>query len=472
MEFKRFLLLVVFMVLAFWAGAQDNFFVYLQTENNQPFYVKLNNRVVSSTAAGYLILPKLKEGNYDLSIGFPKNEFPEENFSIEINDRSEGFLLKKFEDKGWSLFNLQSMALISPGSPPIAGTTVQNSSNIKDDPFSQMLASVLKDSSLLRKDEPQIPPAPIIISAETAPVAVETTPVTVETVLNNKDSLVFGNIAQPDSLGELTITAKEEDLSQNEPSNVPRSEITYHPNNETSTSISRILNVTGRDGSEMIYLDKGDKAIDTIRVFIPRSKTDLVQMSEIKETVKPDAGQTEPAFTITPTVVTEKSDTVQASQSIVVIQPENEKKANSTISDQATQPASQVFIIRTEAEKEEKEDKKDGSIILLPEASTTTTNSDCKNLASNSDFLKVRRKMAAERNNDDMVLAAKRMFKSRCFNTDQIRNLSYLFLNDEGRYMFFDAAYPYTSDAEHFESLVLQLSDEYYINRFKALVQK
>ena len=78
----------------------------------------------------------------------------------------------------------------------------------------------------------------------------------------------------------------------------------------------------------------------------------------------------------------------------------------------------------------------------LPSVSTKTTNSDCKDLASNSDFLKIRKRMAAEKDNDAMVLAAKRFFKTKCFSTEQIRNLSFLFLSDEGRYMFFDAAYP------------------------------
>ena len=38
--------------------------------------------------------------------------------------------------------------------------------------------------------------------------------------------------------------------------------------------------------------------------------------------------------------------------------------------------------------------------------------------------------------------------------------------------MFFDAAYPFTSDSDQYNSLKSQLSDEYYINRFKAMIHK
>ena len=51
-----------------------------------------------------------------------------------------------------------------------------------------------------------------------------------------------------------------------------------------------------------------------------------------------------------------------------------------------------------------------------------------------------------------------------------IKNLSTLFLNDDGKYKFFDAAYTHVSDPENFSSLAAELKDEYYINRFKAML--
>src|SRR5690606_22334020 len=119
----------------------------------------------------------------------------------------------------------------------------------------------------------------------------------------------------------------------------------------------------------------------TIRVFMPQSKADSIPLAGVAAEVRPDSARTEPAFTITPTVVTDKEETNPVSGSISTTQPDNDKKmTGSVITEKSSPPASQVFIIRSEAEKEESQDKKDASIIVLPGVSTTTTNSDCKNL--------------------------------------------------------------------------------------------
>lgn len=98
-------------------------------------------------------------------------------------------------------------------------------------------------------------------------------------------------------------------------------------------------------------------------------------------------------------------------------------------------------------------------------------NSDCKNFASEDDFIKLRKKMAAEDNDDDMVATARKQFKSKCFTVEQVKNLGVLFLKDEGKYKFFDAAYPFVSDSYNFGTLEIQLSDNYFISRFKAMIR-
>ena len=42
-------------------------------------------------------------------------------------------------------------------------------------------------------------------------------------------------------------------------------------------------------------------------------------------------------------------------------------------------------------------------------------NSDCKSLASDEDFLKLRKKMAAEDDEDEMIALAKKLFKIKVF---------------------------------------------------------
>ena len=92
-------------------------------------------------------------------------------------------------------------------------------------------------------------------------------------------------------------------------------------------------------------------------------------------------------------------------------------------------------------------------------------------MATENDFLKLRKKMAAVVSDDAMVDAAKKVFKTTCYSVEQIKNLSALFLNDAGKYNFFDTAYPHIYDSQNFGTLQTLLSDQYYISRFKAMIR-
>ena len=88
----------------------------------------------------------------------------------------------------------------------------------------------------------------------------------------------------------------------------------------------------------------------------------------------------------------------------------------------------------TDAKSDEKQpglkNENNNEIIVLPKVVTSSkVNSDCKSFANDGDFLRLRKKMASENNNDDMIRIAKKVFRTRCFSTEQIKNLSFLFLN-------------------------------------------
>ena len=116
--------------------------------------------------------------------------------------------------------------------------------------------------------------------------------------------------------------------------------------------------------------------------------------------------------------------------------------------------------------------QKDNMVVLPQVVQSSTTNSDCKAFATNEDFLRLRKKMASENNDDQMIKIATKYFHTKCFSTEQIKNLSFLFLGNEGKYRFFDVAYPFSSDSEQYKTLQSQLTDSYYINRFKAMLHK
>jgi len=151
---KRFILCFLFLVILFTASSQKVYFVYLQSEQEQPFFVKMNDKVLSSTASGYLILSKLHDSSYNFTIGFPQNKWPEKSFSVSVNHKDHGFLLKNFGEDGWGLFDLQNMSVQMAKSNERADIDIKKEPVKKDESvFTQILAKASDDSTLLEKPD-------------------------------------------------------------------------------------------------------------------------------------------------------------------------------------------------------------------------------------------------------------------------------------------------------------------------------
>jgi hypothetical protein len=416
---KRFVIVICLVTFTLFARAQQIHFVYLQTEDEQPFYVKINNKVISSSSAGYLILPKLTDGEYKFNVGFPKKEFPEENFQIVIDKKNEGFLLENFGEKGWGLFNMQSYTILMGGSTNAIASPPKN---LQDDPFSKLLANVVKDSSILQKNEP--------VKEEPAGAAKIDT---VVAVAEKKESALL-------------------------------------------SAATLLLRKKNKDGLEMIYIDRDENSNDTIRIFVPLKKI-LVKTSNVDtgvvQTVKPattsltDTTSVAVALPVaqiksdtTGLIAPGKINTVEVKDSVAAKKNDEIKRPEINLQDPVNESVDKAAT------------KKDDIVVLPKVVQSSTTNSDCKACASNEDFLKLRKKMASENSDDNMIKIAKKTLHSKCFSTGQIKNLSFLFLTEGGKYMFFDTAYPFTSDSDQYYTLQSQLTDSYYINRFKAMIHK
>src|ERR1700712_609161 len=114
-------------------SAQEKHFVFIQADNKQPFYVSVNGKLYSSTASGYVIIPKLADGNYNFTVGFAQNAFPEQSFTTVIQNKDLGFDLKNFGDKGWGLFNLQSLdiTMATTGNSNVVANALIATSTVK-----------------------------------------------------------------------------------------------------------------------------------------------------------------------------------------------------------------------------------------------------------------------------------------------------------------------------------------------------
>jgi hypothetical protein len=143
------------------ALAQQSLFVYLQTENPQPFYVQMGDKVYSSSPIGHLIISGLPDITCNFEIGFPQHTAQPQRFSIPLRNKDHGFQLVKSGSRGWALRDLQSDETIKP-LKEAGNSSLLYGERKKDDAFATLMAAVVNDSavlytSIVRKDDDVVP---------------------------------------------------------------------------------------------------------------------------------------------------------------------------------------------------------------------------------------------------------------------------------------------------------------------------
>jgi hypothetical protein len=102
---------------------------------------------------------------------------------------------------------------------------------------------------------------------------------------------------------------------------------------------------------------------------------------------------------------------------------------------------------------------------------TKSVHSFCLDSASTNEFIKLRKKMVAQPDEDQMVFAAKKYFRTGCFTTQQIRNLAVLFLQERTRFRFLEAASTAVYDRNNLSTLESLLTEKDYITAFRNLIK-
>lgn len=409
---KKLLLFGIAACLSVIASAQKVYYLYLQTDDQAPFYVRLSDKIYSSAVSGFLILPNLTDSTYNLNIGFAKSTKPETKFAVTINHNDKGYLIKNFDD-GLGLFDMQNLSILKPVSA-IKDDTVYET---KTDKFSSILSKAADDPGLLKvpvkKEEPVVTKADekeLPKPKEEEKVEIkelkETTSTSVDTIQIKNDTPT--DVAKIDSTATTEITKQPEEIKPplKEENTTSTEIIDYKPSVVTRRSESSTT-----EGFGIIYYDTYEGKTDTIRILIPASKVNLETNAS-----------NEPEKKIDLLPATNQNETITTKSS--------EEDNNRTLE--------------------------------IP--------SNCKSIASDKDFMKLRKKMAGEENDDAMIEEAKKSFKSKCYTVEQVRYLSTLFLTSATKYQFFDAAYEYVTDKKEFSALQSELKDEYYLKRFKALI--
>ncbi len=174
-----FFLLFVFSV---GLSAQTPHFLYIQSDNSQAFYVRLNNKIFSSSQLGYLIMPKLQPGKLSLIIGFPMNKWNAMNYNIDIEDKDLSFQLKKVDSLEWELYDNQEKHTVFRNKTNQQQELMENN----NDEFSNILAEVSNNPKIKQTKK-------IIQTKDSSNLKLETNVKVVENVDSN---LANADIAQ------------------------------------------------------------------------------------------------------------------------------------------------------------------------------------------------------------------------------------------------------------------------------------
>lgn len=475
---KRITCCIVLLFMVAIAFSQKVYFVYLQTDMEQPFYVRINEKVFSSSSSGYLILSRLKDSTYNIRIGFPGDKWPEQSFKINIAGKDRGYQVKNFPDKGWGLIDLQTLAIqmSAEGAPR---TSQADDSDVS--PFTAVLALASGDPTLKEKPQiiqavskvespakeesavapPEQPQAGVITRTdipmtkmEAEPLkdeqqAKEEKPVSPENgVVKNtakdeakidiKDTVQVQSPANVDTLAKKqdeAIALKEEEKAMKEEKTNPdptpakpeevavtdqqKTIVAEQPGNIESYKPSRVRKKSESSTTEgfgLTFIDEyPDGTADTVRLMIPNQRT-------YSNTAKGPTGSKE-----------------QAKEERQFLDISSDATGTNTAGDQAVAKQSRMIM--------------------------------CSAVASETEFLKLRRNMAAKNSEEGMMNEAAKAFKSKCFSVVQVKNLSALFLDEANKYKFFQAAYTHVSDPANFATLQSELKDERLVGEFRSKLQ-
>jgi hypothetical protein len=464
---SKFGLVVVLMLMAGVGRAQD-YFVFIQADNNQPFYVRVGEQVYPSSAAGHLILAQLKDSTYIMAIGLPGQSALERRYTVAIRRRDLEFRLKDQGDRGWGLYDEQAREMKTPEA---GGREVEVTPPglRKDDAFSRLMAGVVQDTAVLyntyamsepdsvRRDSAALPEGKAVAGVK--PVSEPAGTGTLVTTGIGTDTLVRAPVTPPpvrdssnargveDQTGSLPPVGDSVRGAAVVPVRAADSGVIAVGNGKAVGRSRGVVKLSERKLTRSVRMSFADrsagKRADTIVLFIPVD-TPAVAREGIKPVRGADSGR----------VAAPPKGHGPNPDSPLLQNGGSGRSVVGAAVPEATRPRP--------ADTSRKTSEAKGALPFV--------NSDCHNYATDYDVDKLRVKLLEISKDDDRIIAARKVFKTRCFATRQIRALSEVFGGDAGKYRFFEAAYPFCSDSQ-FGELGSLLTDPVYSGKFRAMVE-
>lgn len=448
------------------AGAQQNWFLYIQSESSQSFYVRIGEKIYSSSPVGHLVINGLRDSTYRLAIGFPQSLYREHQFVLPVRKKDHGFELKKSDARTWILYDWQDQETIKS---PRTDSLLYGERK-KDDGFASLMAAVVNDSAVLyasvvKADPPKkTAPLPAIDSAVALKEVVEKKP---DSAVKDADVAIRETKKEDSAKAEPVVAknapvvvdsvVKKPDTTAVTKADTTAVAVSPPPKEEDKTpAVAKMYEQTINSEKKLVFLDNtiGIKK-DTITIIIPLEKDSV--LADTKTAAKPEVGKD--SVIIKPDSSELKARTNAAQplmDSIVSLKKVDTAKVVKAEMKKIDSPA-------VELAKEPEPEKPAGLVMV---------NSDCSRFATDNEVDKLRVKMMNEKDAGNRIFIAHKLFKSMCFATRQIKGLSELFPNDELRFRFFETAWPFVSDTVNFKSLEETLTDAFFITRFRTLLKR
>jgi hypothetical protein len=472
---SKFGLVIVLILMAGSNYAQD-YFVLIQADNRVPFYVRLGSQVYSSSPGGHLILSQLKDSTYSLTVGLPGQPTLEQRYTLNIHRKDQEFGLKDLGERGLSLYDGQTGEARTPESPLGGAEEVRSAGIKKDDAFSRLMAGVVHDTSVLYNTyamEQVLMDSAVAVKSPTADSAAGVSGASVSDSVGR--GLTGGSVTMKpvDPLARAGDSARSVDSSAVNSAGVlvsnlpipsaanPDTAATVNaaagfpadPKSDTQALIKplyrpHVVKLSERKLARSVRLAFADhssgKKADTIIIFIP---VDTLAVAK--------GGQKRTRSADTSRVAVPRGHGPNPDSPIVGQGQSNPSRPAAGI------PANEVLRPRPVDTPRKS---------LVTRSSLPFVNSDCHNYATDYDVDKLRVKLLEGTRDEDRILAARKVFKTRCFSTRQIRALGEVFTTDAAKFRFFEAAYPFCSD-DQFRELSSLLADPVYSSKFRVMTE-
>lgn len=469
MKYLKSSFLLSFLLLLTVAGmTQGKHFVYLQTEDLKPFYIQMNGKTYSSTAAGYLLLGKLTDSIYQIKLGVLGSSDVQE-YGIKVAGRDAGYVIRKSAETGWTITDINTGAV----QMSMEWSAAVAAENARKKAMEEAAQQRIQDS---------------IASAKQAAIDVR---------LAAEKQRIHDSINQASAAGAAKPTTNIETevvstVSIQPPVVVPAVE--SKPAKATVVEDAQIKSMSAADSLAQVIAQK-EQELKRLMAELQATKDAKAQPALVPDTIKPVVKKTDAIspsnrnsspdkktslldmeFTmnndsaVSKTPVTPVKDTAASAGTILetlAAKPtmQAERPAQDTLA--KTIAVEEPMAVKKEIEGSKVSPAADSVVIAAAVKRTP-----CLDILSRSDIDAAINANGKLSNADEIAAAYGALFKSKCVTTTNLKKICNSLASDVSRYKVLEAAYPYTVDYYAFGELAGLIKDNYYSSKFKSLIQQ